>query len=95
MLEAGNKDVAGNPEAQAGQRDARSSLNRARAYLSSDRTQPPLTPTSSIEIRQPIYRRAIGRWCRHAGDRGRLLEATESPVAKAGARSRPKAPNHA
>jgi hypothetical protein len=93
MLEAGNKDVAGNPEAQAGQRDG--SLDRARAYLSSDRTQPLLTPTSSIEIRQPIYRPAIGRWCRHARDRWRLLEATESAVAKAGARSRPRAPKHA
>jgi tetratricopeptide (TPR) repeat protein len=65
------------------------------AQTHNHRAQRPLTPTSSIAVRQPIYRHAVGRWRRRAREREPLLEAIEIAVAKAGARSRPMASNHA
>ena len=63
MPQACNKDVPGNPEAQAGQ--------------------------------MVVHGRIVSRWRRHTHERGPLLEVIEIAVAKAGARSRPMASNHA
>jgi tetratricopeptide (TPR) repeat protein len=95
ILDVRYEDVVEDLEAQARKMLAHCGLDWEDGCLAFDRTKRSVTGASSIEVRRPLYRHAVGRWRRYANELGPLLEALEIPVANAGDPSGPVAPNHA
>jgi tetratricopeptide (TPR) repeat protein len=95
MLDVRYEDVVEDLEGVAGKMLAHCGLDWEDGCLAFDRTKRPVTSASSIEVRQPIYRHAVGRWRRYANELGPLLQALEIPVAKASDPSGGMARDHA
>ncbi|HXW28587.1 MAG TPA: tetratricopeptide repeat protein [Xanthobacteraceae bacterium] len=95
MLDVRYEDMVEDLEAVARQMLAHCGLDWEDGCLAFDRTKRAVTSASAIEVRQPIYRHAVGRWRRYANELGPLLEALEIPVAKASNPSGRVAPDHA
>jgi Sulfotransferase family len=62
MLEVDYEDVVADLEGQARRMVAYCGLDWDAACLSFHRTQRPVRTASAVQVRQPIYRDAIGRW---------------------------------
>jgi hypothetical protein len=60
-----------------------------------NRTERLVTSAAAIEVRQPFYRHAVGRWRRYANELGSLLEALETAAPHASSPSGPMAADHA
>jgi tetratricopeptide (TPR) repeat protein len=95
MLDVRYEEVVEDLEAMVRKMLAHCGLDWEEGCLAFDRTKRPVTSASSIAVRQPINRYAVGRWRRYANELAPLLEALEIPVAKAGGPSSRMAPNHA
>jgi tetratricopeptide (TPR) repeat protein len=95
MLDVRYEDVVDNLEAQARKMIAHCGLGWEDACLAFHQAKRPVTTASSVQVRQPIYRHALGRWRRYANELRPLLEALDVPLANAGTPSGPMASDHA
>lgn len=83
MLDVRYEDVVDNLEAQARRMIAHCGLGWEHACLAFDKVKRPVATASAVQVRQPIYRHAVGRWRPYANELKLLLEALDIPLEKA------------
>jgi len=81
LLDVQYEDIVDNLEAQARKMIAHCGLEFEDACLAFDQAQRPVATASSAQVRQPIYRHAVGRWRPFMNELQPLLEALGVPSA--------------